>query len=63
MICIPFDWKFSSESNGMHIKVIRGHQGSKRVILGRKWVNAGQIHFPTTRIPKYGQNRHKNDIC
>ena len=25
MICIPFDWKFFSESNGMHLKVIRGH--------------------------------------
>ena len=37
MIYIPFGWKFSSEFNGVHLEVIRGHlTGSKKVIWGRK---------------------------
>ena len=45
MICIPFDWKFSSESNGMHLEVIRGHlKGQKRSFGVKNW-NYGQMHM------------------
>ena len=47
-ICISIDWKLSSEFNGVHLEVIRGHlRGQKRSFWGQKseiWPNAHDMH-------------------
>ena len=45
MICIPFDWKFSSEFNDLHLEVIRGHpRGQKRSFWGHKSESRPNTH-------------------
>ena len=54
MICIWIDWKFSSEFNGVHLEVIRGHlKGQKRSFWGQKsemWPNAHDMHINRFKI-------------
>ena len=53
-ICIWIDWKFSSEFNGVHLEVIRGHlRGQKRSFWGQKseiWPNAHDMHIDRLEI-------------
>ena len=53
-ICISIDWKFSSEFNGVHLEVIRGHlRGQKRSFWGQKseiWSNAHDMHIDRLEI-------------
>ena len=53
-ICISIDWKFSSELNGVHLEVIRGHQrGQTRSFWGQKseiWPNTHEMHMNRFKI-------------